>query len=316
MKRHAVVEALLDTAQNSRQCAFGATHAQRQALGRRATALELRRVFPNMYARNDYWEELAPPEQTMHIARTLHVKHPDWIFAGLTAAAIHGFEHQWRLHGGTVTVVASQRGSNADNPRINRIHIPHPATETIDGITVTDKARTVVDCGIALNFRDALPIVDSAFGKGVTIPDILSVCSSLRQNYSSLFRLLHYANAASENGGESLARGTIIEQSFMLPEIQSPFVDPQTGKVYRGDFVWRLADGRIVVGELDGTEKYMNPDMTGRKSIQGGVFAEREREEALERAGVTSIVRFSFDDVIARRPLVDKLVAAGIPRGQ
>ena len=60
----------------------------------------------------------------------------------------------------------------------------------------------------------------------------------------------------------------------------------------------------------------MNPDMTGRKSIQGVVFAEREREEALERAGVTSIVRFSFDDVIARRPLVDKLVAAGIPRGQ
>ena len=113
-----------------------------------------------------------------------------------------------------------------------------------------------------------------------------------------------------------MARGTIIEQSFMLPEIQSPFVDPQTGKVYRGDFVWRLADGRIVVGELDGTEKYMNPDMTGRKSIQGVVFAEREREEALERAGVTSIVRFSFDDVIARRPLVDKLVAAGIPRGQ
>ena len=270
-----------------------------------------------MYARNAYWEELTPPEQAMHIARTLQVKHPDWIFAGITAAAIHGFEHQWRLHEDAVTVITPQRGSNTDTPpRIRRIHIPHPATETVDGMTVTDKARTVVDCGLALDFRDALPIIDSAFSKGVTVSDILTACSSLRRNYSPLFHLLHYANAASENGGESLARGTIIEQSFMVPEIQSTFVDPQTGKAYRGDFVWRLADGKVIVGELDGTDKYENPDMTGRKSIQGVVFAEREREEALERAGVTAIVRFSFDDVIARRPLVDKLTAAGIPHSQ
>lgn len=57
-----------------------------------------------------------PPEQAMHIARTLQVKHPDWIFAGITAAAIHGFEHQWRLHEDAVTVITPQRGSNTDTP--------------------------------------------------------------------------------------------------------------------------------------------------------------------------------------------------------
>jgi len=44
------------------------------------------------------------------------------------------------------------------------------------------------------------------------------------------------------------------------------------------------------------------------------VQMEREREEALRRAGVSLIVRFTYDDVIERVPLVNKLLRAGIPR--
>ena len=40
-------------------------------------------------------------------------------------------------------------------------------------------------------------------------------------------------------------------------------------------------DGRIIVGELDGTAKYVDPKMTDRRSIQETVQAEREREQAL-----------------------------------
>ena len=44
------------------------------------------------------------------------------------------------------------------------------------------------------------------------------------------------------------------------------------------------------------------------------VQMEREREEALRRAGVSLIVRFTYDDVIERVPLVNKLLRAGIPQ--
>ncbi|MBT1173266.1 hypothetical protein JS528_07865 [Bifidobacterium sp. MA2] len=316
MKQHREINELIRTAQSERRCAFGATHAQRQALSRRAHALELQQPMPNLYADATYWRSITPPERTLHIARTLTLKHPDWTFGGLTAAAAHGFEHRWGLHDGTVTVLTATRGSATGTGRhVTRLHAaPGQTAVVVQGIPVTTPARTVVDCGLTLDFRDALAVADSALAGGLAVADILAVCSRLRRDCVPVFQLLRYANPASENGGESLSRGTMIEQGFMVPEVQVTFVDPSTGRTYRADFVWRLPDGRIIVGELDGTEKYVNPEMTDRRSIQGVVLAEREREAALRRARVTTIFRFTFDDVIRRNPLVGKLLAAGVPR--
>lgn len=271
-----------------------------------------------MYAEAAYWQSLSPPERTLHMARTLSRKHPHWVFGGLTAAAAHGFDHRWRLHDGRITVATTTRSTDTTaGKRIQRLRIPSDQRiVTASGIPVTDQARTVVDCGLTLQFRDALAIVDSAMADGLPIADMLVACSRIQQDSAPVLRLLHYANPASENGGESLARGTIIEQRFMVPQIQTTFVDPTTGQTYRVDFVWRLTDGRVIVGELDGTEKYVNPEMTNRRSIQGVVLAEREREAALRRVGVTTIFRFTFDDVIRREPLIGKLLAAGVPRNQ
>lgn len=318
MRQHHEVTALIQTAQSERRCAFGTTHAQRQALSRRAHANELHQAMPNMYAEAAYWQSLSPPERTLHMARTLSRKHPHWVFGGLTAAAAHGFDHRWRLHDGRITVATTTRSTDTTaGKRIQRLRIPSDQRiVTASGIPVTDQARTVVDCGLTLQFRDALAIVDSAMADGLPIADMLVACSRIQQDSAPVLRLLHYANPASENGGESLARGTIIEQRFMVPQIQTTFVDPTTGQTYRVDFVWRLTDGRVIVGELDGTEKYVNPEMTNRRSIQGVVLAEREREAALRRVGVTTIFRFTFDDVIRRESLIGKLLAAGVPRNQ
>ncbi|MBW3093310.1 hypothetical protein KIH79_10345 [Bifidobacterium sp. 82T10] len=347
MKRHKTVETLLAAAERERRCAYGTAKSVCSALGRRAKIGELQRVSANAYVKPDYWAALNPPERSLHIARTLGARHPDWVFAGIVAAAAHGFEHQWLLHGGPIDIVSSNKGDppsrnagsaagmdaasgmnagagmNADTDadarhgtRIRRIYAPRCALESAAGITVTGKARTVVDCCMMLEFRYALPIVDSALAQGVPRRDILAVCGSLRRNCLPVFRALHYADPRSENGGESLMRGTIVDSGLMVPEIQVPFVDPQTGRSYRVDFAWRLADGRIVVAEFDGTDKYVDPAMTGRRSIQGIVLAEREREAALRRADVTDIVRCSFDDVVRAAPMIDELCRVGIPRSR
>lgn len=314
MKHHQKVDALIAEAQDAHRCLYATTAALRSALGRRADAHELQRVAPNLYAAPDYWKALNPPEQSLHIARALTLKHPKWVFAGLTAASVHGLEHQWLLHDGTVTILSNIKGAAPVSPLVNRIYAPSLASQSVGDLPVTDVARTVVDCGRMLEFRYALPIVNSALKLGVTLGEVLAACNSMHLDCAQMFPLLHWATPACENGGESLAYGTILQSGLMAPAIQQEFVDPQTGKVYRVDFAWHLADGRIVVGEFDGTDKYVNPDMTNRRSIQGVVFAEREREQGLMRADVDTIVRFTFDDVVNVDPFISKLTGAGIPR--
>lgn len=128
MKHHKEVDALISQAESERRCAYGLTKAHRSALARRVQAHELKRVFPNMYARPDYWDLLQPDERTRHRARTIHLKHPDWVFAGITAAAIHGFDHQWHLHADSVTITATTQGNNASTTHVKRIFAPDCAT--------------------------------------------------------------------------------------------------------------------------------------------------------------------------------------------
>ena len=313
MKHHKEVDALIAKAEAARRCAYGTTKSLYSALTRRAKALELKRVFPNMYAVPEYWAALQPDERVRHIVRTLNLKYPNWVFAGVTATAIHGLEHQWHLHAGSITIATPSQGAGASSSNVKRIFTSECAPEYINGIPVTNKARTVVDCGLSTEFRFALPIIDSALRKGVTVKDILDICGTMRRDCAPIFRLLHYANPASENGGESLGRGTIIEGGLMVPELQQEIIDPQTGTRYRVDYLWRLPGGRLVVGEYDGYGKYVNPDMNDHKGLRGAVRAEKERETALYRAKVDTIVRFTYEDVMKQHPMINKLKAAGIP---
>ena len=123
MKHHKAVDILITKAEATQQCAYGTTKAHRSALARRVQARELKRVFPNMYAASEYWDSLQPDERIRHIARTLHNRHPDWVFAGVTAAAIHDFEHQWHLHAGTITPGDQQSQNGGGLRAVRRLPI-------------------------------------------------------------------------------------------------------------------------------------------------------------------------------------------------
>ena len=133
MKHHKAVDILITKAEATQQCAYGTTKAHRSALARRVQARELKRVFPNMYAASEYWDSLQPDERIRHIARTLHNRHPDRVFAGVTAAAIHDFEHQWHLHAGTITLATTSRGPNASSAKVKRIFTSSSTPEYANG---------------------------------------------------------------------------------------------------------------------------------------------------------------------------------------
>lgn len=151
-----------------------------------------------------------------------------------------------------------------------------------------------------------------------------------------LRRLCCFANGLSENGGESFARGTMIDLGFMVPELQHEFVAPNSGVKYRCDFLWRVPGGGLIVGELDGYDKYfvdstnsthaninfnsssdtqMLRNSYNQTAINRNIDRQAERESVLFReCGVSKIVRFNFADVVGVKNLERKLIEAGVPR--
>ena len=93
---------------------------------------------------------------------------------------------------------------------------------TKSGIAVTTIERTLIDCALTYSLQDVLPMFDSALRLELTTKDaILQECDSLRRDAGRVLRALHYdyADARSENGGESECRAVIIEAGFMVPEL-------------------------------------------------------------------------------------------------
>lgn len=318
MRKHTRIRELISDATAQRRCVHSSVRSEAAALQRRAQeGEELIRVAPGYYAPREYWQDLRPPDRTLHLARAVGMNHPQWVFTGAAAAAAYGLEHQWTVHDGTLAITDAKQNDFCRGSGIRRLYMPvgyMQPVEVVHGIRVPGVVQTVLDCARLFEFCNAIPVADSALARGVKYDELLSGCIGLNGELPKVMRVLNHADGASENGGESLARATIIEGGYDRPLLQMPFVDPESGRCYRADFVWVLPDGSIVIGEFDGTGKYVDPLMTDRKSIQATVHLERERETALRRAGARMIVRFTYDDVVRRTPLWRKLAQAGVPR--
>jgi len=110
-----------------------------------------------------------------------------------------------------------------------------------------------------------------------------------------------------------MARAAIIEEGFELPDLQVELHDPMDGAAYRVDFLWTCPDGRRIIGELDGWEKYLDPAMTEGRGTLGVLVAERQRESRITMSGA-SVVRFSYRQVRDHGYLARLLAAYGVPR--
>ena len=319
--RRAITQ-LLAQSQAHQCCAEGFSNDEQRVLCSWVSRGTLHRPYPNLYVDAAYWAALTLREQTMHVIRALARRHPSWVFAQLSAACVLGYDYPLSLHDGSVTIVVTAKRSSRQHsaPPLHRLYVPPSQLQMhrVDGIVVTDPLRTVFDCGRAYPFRHALACADSALRAGVNRSDMIDYCSTPRRGRRQ-FRALavaRFADALSENGGESSARAVMILEGIMLPQLQRPFPDlddPRT--IYRSDFSWELPDGRIIVAEFDGSSKYVDPKMTRGRAVMEVVHRERRRQRALERAGVTAIVRLAWDDVTHPWKLVRKLTNAGVPRG-
>ena len=299
-------------------CTMPYSEPCRKYLQRRiAAGADIVSPLPRLYARGSYWRGLTPEQQAVAKMRGLKARHCDWVFRGTSAALLHGLCVSRRLL--DVIEVASPSGSKTlydGGVRTRHMDIDEEPCDFAQGMPVTTVLRTLFDCARELPLRDATAVLDSALRLGLVNKDKLIAYVDGKKNCVGARQarfVARFADGRSGSGGESIARAAMWELGFSAPELQVEFTDPVSGRRYFADFCWRTADGRVIVGELDGGEKYVNEQMTGGRSVAGVMRAERLRESRLT-ALCDAVVRFSPAMVADSAGFSRLLDVFGVPR--
>lgn len=276
-------------------------------------------AVPQAYALPELWQQLGPAQRELHKVRALGALHPDWVFAGPSAAVAWGLYVSYRLLGKTC-VATSRQAHTRDADKIARLLIEGDEHTCVGGVRVTSLARTVLDCVRMADFRAGLAIADSGLRvSGMRRDDLVGWLEQLDCHTRGRRRAMCVARLAdglSESGGESTARAVMYEEGLMIPTLQKQVRDPIDAlRHYRVDFFWQLPGGNVA-GELDGREKYRVPTMTGGRDAVDVLADERLRESRLTGSGdVSKVARFSFADVIKPGRLRHLLTSFGVPAG-
>ncbi|NMN00289.1 CTP synthase [Bifidobacterium sp. DSM 109958] len=299
-------------------CAWTKDRTLRQSFRGRVETGEIVAVHPDLFARPAYWQSLDYRERIMHTLRAVQDMHPAWIFCNVSAAAAWGLNETYAMH--DFVHLAASHGTMSRNRGYRRFHYVAPLdVRRSDGVRVTDLLRTMFDCARSLPFPQALAICDAALRiHRIDREEFIAYCERLGSRYGirrALFVASH-VDGRSENGGESILRAQLIAWGYVPPELQQWFRSPLNGQSWRVDFLWSLTDGRLIVLELDGREKYENPSMTAGGDAVDVVLAEKRREGDLMLNGNVGIVRTTYREV-TQEPwtLQRKLDIAGVPKG-
>ena len=292
--------------------------AERNALMRRKQkGARIACPHPGVFVREEFWNRLNPIEQHLALIRALHMLHPDWVFASFSAAALSGLDVSYDLLN-NVCIAAKPGCYTKDKSQLKRVVVRDTYVNRVDGIPVTRPLQTLLDCACMADFPNALAILDSAlrdlkmFDKSIKI--YFEMNGRNRKGIAKARLAVEHMSSKSANGGESKARACMIEEGFMVPELQVELTDPvERWRTFIVDFLWHLPDGTLVAGELDGQEKMENPSMLKGKTTAEAFRAERERESHLTARGLR-VLRFTPEQVKRREEFVRLLEAFGIPR--
>lgn len=320
-QRARLLDAVIDQAERNGQCAvIRPGDANYRTVRRAFDSGQLVNPFPLLYARPGFWEGLKPDEQALCMMRGAHAVHPTWTFCLYSAALAHQLSVSYRLLG-RMHIRSSRARTTRSNEHIHRHYTRARSGEVAlaQGLPVTSLRQTLLDCLITAPLPDALAIVDSALRVyGISkesLAEFIRKNGKRRRGKRRAWELCQLADGRAESGGESILRGIIIAEGFMPPtDLQVELPDPTDPHgVFRADMLWELPDGRCIVGELDGTAKYVDEDMRAGRSTIGVLLDERQRESHITALGMP-VMRFLFTHVRKPGYVAHILQSFGIPR--
>jgi len=302
---------LLDEAEHEGRCVHATSDRIARRLQRLARTVRLTRARAGLFARPAYWDGLDEGERGRHVIRGLAAQDYDRVFYGVSAAIIWKIPVSWDALAGVC--LATRRSS-----RSRRRVIRHDRLERVDGVRVTSLEQTVADCLCSMDFVNGLAVADHFLRHtGLSREGLLKIVGGAcrgRHGAEQARITASFADPRAESGGESIARATMIRLGFMPPDLQKVIPDPiDMGRTYRLDFFWSLPDGRLVGGELDGRQKYLDVRLTHGADPEAVRERERIRESRITAHGV-AMVRFRYADILNVTYFEGLLEAYGIPR--
>lgn len=208
-----------------------------------------------------------------------------------SAAAVHGLEllapdHE-RVH------FAKERRGGGRSTRYRHVHsgLPDDSVVVVNGLPVSNLARTAVDVAAGRPFPQALAAVDGALRLGLMTAEITAELSRRTvRGAAVVVAALRYGDGRSANPGESWGRAQMIEARLPLPDLQCEFL-LRDGRTVYTDYGW---DDRLV-GEFDGLRKYCR-DLKPGQNAEDAVVAEKIREDRL-RDLVGDVARWIHADL-------------------
>lgn len=318
-KKNEAIEAALAHARERRMCLAACTRRGSELLGRRVSDGTLLSPFPHLFEQPDFWASLTAPEKAIRIIRGTATLHPEWVYCDVSAALAYGLEVS-QPKPEVVHIVTSPRSHTASTSHVIRHAVKEPAVDKADGVRVVDLDVCLLGCLCTLDLPHGLAVADSYLRRmQMDAEDLVTLTDGIRQNARRCHaaRTALYADSRAENGGESVARGTMIELGYEVPELQVEFGNPlDPRRCYRVDFFWEGSAGRrAIIGELDGMAKYRDAEMLDGGTTLTALADERLRESRLSISDAR-IMRFHFADVLNRRGFARLLDTFEVPRRQ
>lgn len=313
--RSAALDEMFDQAERLRQCAQPTSRNETQAMYRRVKAGELIRPAPHLYARASTWKRLPKDERSRWVIRTIAHNHPGTVFCLYSAAVMYRLPVSYRNLGHIHICTDKRHPSGSSTWIIRHAYLDDPVTR-VEGVQVTYLVQTVVHCMRTLPFPDALALADALLRKlkieRQLLEEIVAQLAKGMPGYRHALNVASHADGRAESGGESIARGKMIEANLMPSDLQFAVPDPHDEKdTFRVDIVFKMHGGSLVFVEVDGREKYTNPKMLGTKSTNDALIAERNRESRLSALGIP-IVRFTMQEIWTPGVIEARLAVVGI----
>lgn len=174
----------------ARLCVVGADRSTRTRMWRRMKTGKAVRPYRGIYVDAEYWKTLNPKQRMLHVAEALSRRHPEWVFAGLTAAAAMNLDYTWSLlNDDRIYVASGAEGRGYTRSEVTTIFVASGEScvtrYVVDGAEVTVRtttpARTLVDCALRYPFRLVLGMFDAAFRrKLVDAERVVDECDRVR----------------------------------------------------------------------------------------------------------------------------------------
>lgn len=206
------------------------------------------------------------------------------VVSHMSAALLHGLP-LWntgltRVH---VTRPRENGGHIDDHVHLHVAPLTRGEVTEVDGIPVTDLARTVCDLARGLSMFQATPIGDAALAAGLESDRLIYQLARCKgwPGVVRARRTIGFLDPRSESPGESCSRVRMLEMGLPIPELQYEVFDDLGFLVGRADFAWIK---RRTLGEFDGEVKY-GALLAPGQSVEDVIREQNAREEALRAHG-------------------------------